>query len=444
MAGLAFDKVVLEPVKGLLCRPTTSEEYKDKPLAEDSTVVSTLFPDDTRQYLFTLSPDPDYDPSSPSPNLKEGEDDKGDDGVKAKSAAMTSRSVFPPRYVPGTILPLGRLDVAWFSAPYRSPGRLQTSTLNRRVNVPATLTRPVLASRTSTLPPTPGQGPLSTPRAPSQQVDSKGWLGGGGWEYDLVLLNIEREVEIETRFEVLVRVAARTTDPVSEGDETNLPKPRLALQYLSHPTQSGSGSGDGGKTKSLTAGGGPTANPTMMLSTPSRTSTPLSPSGRPFSPPGAAGPSRPMTPVSSQLRQATTSSIGRPSTPLPLRNNLSNPTITLPSSTTSSLSFPPPPYLQSAHIPRGQVTYIGNSLINLPGKECTKVTENMGTTYIESTDIIPQRWEVVHELKLGFIALDEGMCDLGGLRLLELDDEVRGSGSVVQEWETLGDVWVTA
>lgn len=394
MAGLLFDKVVLEPVKGLVSRPTTTT-------VTASSSSSTLFPDDTRQYLFTLSPSPDSD--------------------FATTTQAEAHSVFPPSYTPGTILPLGRLDVAWFSAPYRSPGRLQTSTLNRRV--------PAGAAGIGGRPANPTRA--STTAVQTSSVDADGEADEPAWEYDLVLTKIERQVEIESQFGITLRVAARRRSGVSDDTAAAAPAPRLGLQYLSHPPAPAS-------VHSVV----PSAQPRIALSPPSRSFTPIG--NRPFSPSTTtttttAGPSRPMTPVSSQLRQATSSTIGRFTSPHQPIESIVN------DETTASATFPPLPLISTSAptSSRGQVTHLGCSLVHLPPNPCVQVAENMGTTYTEHSESPPLYWETVHEHTLRFIALDEGMCDLGGIRVLMLDDEGGLSGSVAREWETLGDVWVT-
>jgi hypothetical protein len=111
----------------------------------------------------------------------------------------------------------------------------------------------------------------------------------------------------------------------------------------------------------------------------------------------------------------------------------------------SRVDFPPPPLLPSARTSNGSITHLGTSLSILPLKELGKVAVNHGTTYDETEMTeVDERWEVVHEHAMRFIALDEGMCELGGLRVLLLDDEVGSGGSVAREWESLGEVWVTA
>jgi len=383
MTGLEFDKVLLEPVKGLTSRPTTENEVmKFKRIRSEG----TLFPDDTKQYLFTLSPDQNYPLS------------KDDSGI--------SNSVFPATYTPGSILPLGRLDMVWFSAPYRESGRLQTSTLNRRVPPPTAPPRPLLPSRAST------SGQL-VPPLPNDPVDQ-------GWEYDLVLLECQRQVEVEQEFNITIRVALRTSTKPNES-------PKLAIQYLSH---------DRASPRTALPN---IPRPTFALSPPSRSSTPSS--SRPFSPP--TNPSRPMTPVSTQLRQASTSNIAQS----PHFPNSSSQSQSQLQSYFRNATFPPPPFLTHAGPsitrPKGQIIHLGTSLITLPIKKVDKVKVNPGVTYEEGVEL-EERWEVTHELSLRFMALDAGLCELGGVRLLHLDGTVGFGGSIGRQWDSLGDLWVTS
>jgi len=394
MTGLEFDKVQLEPVKGLTSRSATdSEVMKFKRTRSEG----TLFPDDTRQYLFTLSPDQEYPLS--------------------KAGTTSSNSVFPATYTPGSILPLGRLDMVWFSAPYRESGRLQTSTLNRRVPPPTAAPRPILPTRASTSLSQVGQ---VIPPHTSDPIDL-------GWEYDLVLLDCQRRVEVEQEFKVTIRIALRTTTQPNEA-------PRLALQYL---TQDRASPRTPIPNNSM-------SKPTFALSPPSRSSTPLS--QRPFSPATNTNASRPMTPVSTQLRQATSSNIAQ--SPQVLRSSQSLTSIPIPTPIFSSrASFPPPPFLTpagpSTSKPKGQIIHLGTSLTTLPSKKVDKVNVNPGVTYEEGVEL-EERWEVVHVVELRFMALDEGLCELGGVRVLHLDGTVGFGGSVGRQWDSLGDLWVTS
>jgi hypothetical protein len=90
---------------------------------------------------------------------------------------------------------------------------------------------------------------------------------------------------------------------------------------------------------------------------------------------------------------------------------------------------------------RGEVRQLGTSLAVLPAKPLEMVEEKSETTYADP--IAPsRRWETVYEHRMKFMALDEGLAELGGLRVLVLADEKAQAGSVGREWESLGDVWV--
>lgn len=65
------------------------------------------------------------------------------------------------------------------------------------------------------------------------------------------------------------------------------------------------------------------------------------------------------------------------------------------------------------------------------------------TTYAESSEPA-RRWEAVYEAELRFIAFEEGLAPLGGLRVLVLDDEAGLSGYIAREVDNLGDVWVSS
>jgi hypothetical protein len=81
-------------------------------------------------------------------------------------------------------------------------------------------------------------------------------------------------------------------------------------------------------------------------------------------------------------------------------------------------------------------------MVILPKKEFTLVREQYETTYAESSEP-NRRWEAVYEMPLRFIALQEGLAALGGVRLLQLEDDDATRGLVGKEWDSLGDVWVT-
>ncbi len=87
----------------------------------------------------------------------------------------------------------------------------------------------------------------------------------------------------------------------------------------------------------------------------------------------------------------------------------------------------------------GEIAHLGVSLTLLDHMDFHMVAEDTGTTYADQTTP-PRRWEAVQECTFRFIALQGGMAELGGLRLLVMDEG--SGGSVGREWDSLGDVWV--
>ncbi|WVW83694.1 hypothetical protein I302_105715 [Kwoniella bestiolae CBS 10118] len=474
--SMILSKVLLEPVQGLL-----SHSIQD----ENEGVM--LLPEDIRQFLFVLFP-------SPSP--EEGGE----------------RSTFPPSYPGGTILPLGRLDVTWLSGEYHLKGRLQTSTLNRRVPIPTTpapapppkgfggvLPARTLSSQSNA---TPGS-PLATPNkdrlagtllAPSPIKGTIQKEEPDQWEYDLTLVENQddvREYEVENRFSMGFKLGVRSTRYIHESERTTRkpsisderkedagededdvplsrissrvstttdvpPPPRIAIQYLTPlPPQ---------VTAAAAAAAGPGGLQISILS-PSRTNTPTpAPNDkRPFSP--LSGPSRPMTPssITSQLRQAQTQGLNSVANSPRSETRFQNATPVSFSNTTQQILqeegenaeevFPPSPYITTTRKSDGTegIVNLGISLQILPTATLRKVLENTGQSYLLDTEGEPKKkykWEVAFDFQLNFIAFHEGLFNLGGLRVLILEDEVasasegegRIDGRVGREWISLGDI----
>ncbi|OCF60407.1 hypothetical protein L486_00040 [Kwoniella mangroviensis CBS 10435] len=521
--SMILSNVFLEPVKGLISNLISEKDQ------EEQKEQIILLPEDTRQFLFTLSPDP-------APIQSEDENGNG-----------KSKSSFPPVYQPGTILPLGRLDVTWLSGIYHLKGRLQTSTLNRRVPIPPAATaqqqhqqRGILPARTlssqSTIPT--HSSPLSTPQKDRLGVNGanansllapspiKGTLNTRDvreedqWEFDLTLSDDQREFEAGSRFSIGFRLGVRSTKYIYEGssrrpfststsvsgttskeeiekqqvdDDVPLsrissradqelsppPSPRIAIQCLTlTPLAPATQQSVGG--------------PQISILSPSRTSTPLSraPSSnttlvdrRPFSPlsntgagAGAgAGPSRPMTPnsISSQLRQAQSQGLGLASNQgSPRIANRSGDGTPFSSDTNTSNNnqividdeqvaegqdvFPPSPYiLNGAGTQKTDgIVNIGNSMKLLEVKPLGKVIQNIGQlAYLiddnqdenENETKGKYKWEVEYGFNLDFIAFDQGLFDLGGLRILILNDNSEDNkidGKVLKEYNSLGGIYI--
>ena len=459
---MAFNKIVLEPVYGLTCVDVTSPSAlpssslshnpASSALSAGRTIPLPLYPNDTRQHLFLLR-------YTPPP------------------ATKGTLSVFPPFFPGGTILPLGRLDVGWIAGKYAEPGRLQTSTLNRRTAVtPIAPTVTVTSfdsggarpepSRTSTAAaPMAGAGiGVSAPSTPAKSP--RGLMGRQveeeEWEYDLAVLQNTHNGGLteEEEMVVKVRVAIRSLRVCKAEDEVAPPPIILGVQHIS-PSFAPTGSDLHEPIRQTHA-----AAPSIAFSPPSpgRSTSPLpgTPgSSRPFSPGTTA--SRPTTPLSTKLRQATAAGLtpNRGLTPTPaLSRTVSAATasedgsgllpaapiaiVDIPTPLTSvAPAFPPRPYsstpakaTSSATEKPGEVYLLGNTLTLTQPLRFVQAQEQYHTSYAESTEP-PTRWEAVAEVDMRHVAIREGLADLGGVRVLHM-----GRKAVGREWESLGQVEV--
>ncbi|KAA1474838.1 DUF974-domain-containing protein [Dentipellis sp. KUC8613] len=107
-----FERVVLDPAQGWqaedanVIQAASNTDGKGDSFSLFSGSMAMMQPQDTRQYLYILS--------------------------------ATSIPSFPVHHAPGSVLPLGRLDISWRSQ-LGEPGRLLTSMLSRRIPLlPAT------------------------------------------------------------------------------------------------------------------------------------------------------------------------------------------------------------------------------------------------------------------------------------------------------------------
>ncbi|KAJ1307944.1 hypothetical protein OPQ81_002021 [Rhizoctonia solani] len=99
---LYFEKIQFECAEGWLLAGSTPQTASG---SESKANETSLRSQDTRQYLYILTPTPAATPSFPIP------------------------------YPPGTIIALGRLDMSWRSS-FGEPGRLLTSMLSRKIPLP--------------------------------------------------------------------------------------------------------------------------------------------------------------------------------------------------------------------------------------------------------------------------------------------------------------------
>ena len=466
--SLVFDRILLEAVHGLMTLPLHDDEVGDKQkdargrLGE---VGSCLLPGDTRQQLFKLYPS--SSPLKPT-EITTSTDDDAEAKEERSLTPTLPKSSFLPAYVPGSILPLGRLDLSWRAGPAHDRGRLQTSTLNRRIaNAPAappaqsvpSIAHPRLSASSVSTQSTPAHGSIARIGSPRPVPPPK--EEPLSWEFDLVLKG-NREVEVEQEMILHLRIGMRSQLIDEEIDTPQPPElARIALQYLTRPqVPAASNAPPAGNVSATPRSSTPQSRPPTVPPALSRTSTATTVTGpagrpstgsRPFSPLGSPrvgqGQSQAMTPVATQLRQAMQAPNPARDSPIPSIAIGQQPS----PARAAAAAFPPPPFLAVPLTPRpappnaamqtGRIHHLGNSLTVIRSKEWILVEERLGTTYAEPI-APPRRWEATHEVELRFIALNEGLAELGGVRVLVLEDENGMLGSVGREWESLGDVWV--
>ncbi|KAL5490077.1 hypothetical protein ACEPAI_4910 [Sanghuangporus weigelae] len=150
---LWFEKIRLEPVEGwnvvdanvlFSSPPEKSETVGTSRRSIFSENMALMPPQDMRQYIYILTP---------------------------KLTPRTASVSVPP--APGTVVPLGRLDISWRS-PMGEPGRLLTSVLSRRIPLPAPPSSGVAPA--SALPPYLQKSALPNvprPRSPSLQQQAQ-------------------------------------------------------------------------------------------------------------------------------------------------------------------------------------------------------------------------------------------------------------------------------
>lgn len=361
----------LDAVAGMKARSVSSPD-PEADVDAKSSGSDDILPGDTVQRLFVLSPDPESD---------------GGDTPKAEKSEQERLplSAFPPTYAAGTVLPLGRLRLSWLSGPHHEPGSFVTSMLNRRTTLPQpTPSRPTSLLSLSNNP------RLSLNRSLNRSSRE-------GWEWDLTVAG-SRRVEAEDDLELTLRLGVRT------AGEAPPPETEFGVQVLT-PIATGQGQRRA-----------------------SRASTPIGSVGTPV--PAAPG-SRPMTPVSSQLRHAISSPAApqpppKPASPLPRPQSVQAPP--------TGPSFPPAPTIsRPGVIGDGRVLALGSSLVTLKIGDWKLVREQAGTSYAAEapgTTTGGTKYEAHWEGKVRWKAMEPGVADLGGVRVLTMAE-----GGVGKEWE---------
>lgn len=382
--------------------------------------MALLQPQDMRQYVYVLLP---------------------------KNQELT-----PIVHAPGSIIPLGRLDISWRSS-FGEPGRLLTSTLSRRipltpVHQPASALPPHLKrtmagstpsrpgspsvgqpSRTGTPPPVPRPGspavnrtsissvmlPQSPHRSstlPASQLPDL--------EAQLIVRHIPREtLVVEKEFPIAFTVILTSNAPFTGKDHMRR-KVKVAIQHI-RPR----------KVQPLVV-----TSPTIP-----EAFSPRMPSS------GFSTPSSSTTTFNYALAHQKILAV---SSQPPLRDVINE--LDLSEDNTSIL---PRPYFEGADELKsstaGSVSFVGPSTTVLPAIELNFANaQNKG----EGTPKV----QVVQEFELPFIALRKGFSMIGGIRILLIEDHLLESveeeeddrktklrrATILKEYGIIGEVWVSA
>ena len=367
-------------------------------------------PQDTRQYVYILSP---------------------------KVTVLT-----PLTYAPGSVVPLGRLNIAWRSL-FGEPGRLLTSILTRRIPLTAVppqqqasalpshlkrsmagsiLSRPQSPQSTRSRPSTPtGQRASSPPPPVPRTIPFSSTLMGRQspnptpsqistteLEAALIVRHVPRnEIVIEQPFTVKLALV------ISHSREQGQRAIKIAIQHLQPPRVTRTASTmDTVNTRLLSSG---TATPTSTASG--------------FNPAS----------VQQNLLSMSRTSLVDDVTTTKIAQQLEYRQEGMPSPT-----FDGADELGSVSAQPG-VVYVGPSTIFLPPVTLGTKTQGDGR-------------QVVQEFEISYVPLRKGFTSFGGLRALLVEDRIIvGTGdedmssmlgreriSTLKEWDTIGDIWVTS
>ncbi|KAH7341393.1 hypothetical protein B0J17DRAFT_714577 [Rhizoctonia solani] len=398
---LYFEKIQFECAEGWVLADSTP-----KALLDSGSKVNeiSLRSQDTRQYLYILTPTPAATPS------------------------------FPITYPPGTIIALGRLDMSWRSS-FGEPGRLLTSMLSRKIPLPpppqpAPAIPPHLQQQRQQ-PGRPGSpvpyktrpGSISRPMSPGPSGSISGTLAGAmatpgttvgslpgtigtmmkDVQVDLVVTSIPSTIYLDRPFKVKCSVGVLAPLPSSPSDqlvdtsteETVKPsrQVQLTIQHTHHSSL------------------------------------------RPVAPPKAA---QTMAPEVSSPR-ALLSALTSPGAATP-RGGTSLPTLDLGTLLQSDLGLPqglPPPYSEKA--PVESPVFLGGSsrtlspiMISEPAPVPTE-----GPLVQPGRKDREGKGEGWADVELEYVAVKgTGIVRIGGIRVFG------EGGTVLGEWDVLGEVWV--
>lgn len=408
--AICFERMRLECTDGWAVVDGNMLHAGDDEQSIFSGSMALMQPQDIRQYIYILTP--------------------------------ISIELLPTVYIPGSVIPLGRLDIAWKSS-FGEPGRLLTSMLSRRIPLlpapqPASALPPYLKrSFTSSTPSRPHSPQLLTQSRPGTPPGQRPGSPMSGWPtpttatmpqsplqtpiipliaHDLKVQLFVRQspgksVLIERPFSISFGVALSTTIP--PGREGLRRKVALAIQYV--------------RPHALPVLGVPAVN--IEAVTPNI----LSP-GVPT--PSSAAPTFNYILAHQKILAAS---------PRPLiteavnqdTNNTGN----------SQAVFPPPYFEQEVNgvFSSSAVVPVGPSLLFLPSVE-------LGLSSHQKEGL--SKGQLIQEFEMTFVALQRGFSAVGGIRIFVVDNDLdEGENKrmksqtrtrILKEYDVVGELWVSA
>ncbi|KAH9483834.1 putative trafficking protein particle complex subunit 13-like protein [Psilocybe cubensis] len=355
--------------------------------------------------------------------------------------------ITPPVHAPGSIIPLGRLDISWRSS-FGEPGRLLTSMLSRRIPLiaapqpasalPPYLKRTVVGSISSrpqspsssmSRPGSPVQRPGSPalnrgsisaihPQSPPQALPPQGPLMPE-IEAQLVVRHIPREsILIEKVFSISCAVVVSSGIPLNSSRLKR--RVTLAIQHVR-----------------------PKEVPPPVIAQPVEPFSPKVPSTG-FSTPVSA--STTFNYALAHQKILVASSKPPPQQPTALQEvDLSH----------NDANLLPPPYFEGGLdelkvSALSGVSFVGPSAIFLPSVEI-----DLSHAQIQGDDLA--KGHVVQNFELPFVGLRKGFSNIGGIRILLVEDQIVDDeddvgksnsklkrAQTLKEYDVIGEVWVSA
>ncbi|KAF8519317.1 hypothetical protein BU17DRAFT_75917 [Hysterangium stoloniferum] len=435
-----FERMKFECVEGWSAVDGNISQETGKNIFSGS--IAIMQPQDVRQYVYILMP--------------------------------TTIPSFPLVYPPGTVIPLGRLDLSWRS-PFGEPGRLLTSLLTRRIPIPPAQpgpsaipphlqpSRPRSPQLSTSRPSSPPGSPTPfKPRPPSQQMgrpQSPALTSSSpappapplppDLEVDLVVSSIPSAgIKLEHPFTVKLELTVSGILPmpdkarllhlmVQHVQHSRVPPPTAPLPHESTPNLSLVTSPRDSPRPSLDM-----ASPRPYISRSFRQEADLTESSPTMSP-----------------RKGMTFNFG-PS----LAHSYSEPPTATPSASASTMvpvSIEP---TQSIRLPSPfsptmkprTVLPLGASVISIPPLQLMQPAPVTSTPAVAAPG--PSiKGEARQCFECTYIPTCKGLTAVGGLRVLLLEDrEVEGGdedtlqhlpimnaeAKILREWDTLAEVWV--